>query len=193
MVGAYHGCYNITGSPVCGEKVTNMCRTYQNCYNLTGAPVCGNNVVNMVNTYWGCRNLTGSPVCGNKVNELSYAYYGCYNLTGAPVCGPNTNGLVSTYQYCYNLAGNAYFYSNNISYAPNCFNGRYNTAALKIYVNNGTNSLNTLLINNSRSLVGKNITWTNNVATNGYYYNAQYNIYIYPVENVHNARIANGE
>ena len=51
--------------------------------------------------------------------------------------------------------------------------------------------MNTCLYNNaSTSMVGTNITWSD---FNNRYYNTAYNIYIYPVENVYNARINNGE
>ena len=53
--------------------------------------------------------------------------------------------------------------------------------------------MTTLLTNNTSSLVGTNITWTDDTATNGCYYNTYYNIYIYPVENVAAARTANGD
>ena len=47
---------------------------------------------------------------------------------------------------------------------------------LNIYAKYGTNTWNTLLCNNTSSIVGANITWTK---TNNYYYhNATYNIYI---------------
>ena len=53
--------------------------------------------------------------------------------------------------------------------------------------------MTTLLYNNTSSLVGNTITWTDDTATNGCYYNTSYNIYIYPVANVAEARVANGD
>jgi hypothetical protein len=53
--------------------------------------------------------------------------------------------------------------------------------------------MTTLLRNNTFTLVGGAITWTNDTATNGCYYNTAYNIYIYPVANVAEAKIANGD
>jgi hypothetical protein len=53
--------------------------------------------------------------------------------------------------------------------------------------------MTTLLTNNTSSLVGATITWTDDTATNGCYYNTQYNIYIYPVDDVAAARTANGD
>jgi len=51
MFNTYYNCFNLTGSPVCGDNVTNMSCAYHNCRNLTGAPVCGDNVTNMDHTY----------------------------------------------------------------------------------------------------------------------------------------------
>jgi hypothetical protein len=42
------------------------------------------------------------------------------------------------------------------------------------------------------SIVGNSITWDTDTA-NKCSYNTAYNIYIYPVANVENARIANGD
>ena len=64
---------------------------------------------------------------------------------------------------------------------------------LNIYVHDGSTSLTTLKCTNTYSLVGATITWTDDTATNGCYYNATQNIYIYPVANVEAARIANGD
>ena len=58
-----------------------MHRTYALCNNLTGSPVCGNNITNISYTYYGCTNLTGLPVCGPKVTNMYHAYYNCYNLS----------------------------------------------------------------------------------------------------------------
>lgn len=62
---------------------------------------------------------------------------------------------------------------------------------LNIYVPNNSNSLSTIL--NGSSIVNSPITWANDMATNNRYFNTAYNIYIYPVENVANARLANGD
>jgi hypothetical protein len=128
-----------------------------------------------------CRKLTGSPVCGNNVTILSEAYYHCYNISGSPICGPNVDNMYYAYYGCTNLYGNMYMYSNNVSDMESCFEGRNNSNMLNIYVHNGSTTLNTLLINNTYSLVGAAITWTNNGVC---YYNDLQNIYIYPVSNV---------
>lgn len=184
MYDTYYACRNITGSPICGNNVTNMMGTYQACYNLTGSPVCGNNVTTMIHTYSNCHNLTGSPVCGDKVTTMISTYDNCYNLTGFPICGNNVSNMRETYSNCYNLASNGYFYSSRISNIQNCFYGKPNTKSLNLYLPANSTSLTTALINNTSSMVGANITWTDDMATNNRYYNAQYNIYIYPVSSV---------
>jgi hypothetical protein len=168
------------------HAVTNMVNTYYLCSNLTGSPVCGNKVTNMYSTYYNCSNLTGSPVCGNNVTNMVKTYYFCYNLTGSPVCGEKVTNMVNTYYNCYNLTGNAYFYSMVVANVQNCFHGRNNSSALNIYVKNGSTTHATLLTTNAYSLVGTAITWTD---AGTYVYNATYNIFIHPVEDVEIARL----
>lgn len=191
MANTYRGCSNLTGSPVCGDRVTSMILTYYNCRNLTGSPVCGENVVNMYSTYNCCYNITGAPVCGNNVTSMYSAYYNCRNLTGSPVCGANVVNMNRTYYGCSNLSGNAYFYSNRISDVNRCFYGKSNSRMLNIYLPANSTSLTTCLTNNTSSLLGRNCTWTDDMAANGCYYNATLNIYLYPVENVEAARLEN--
>ena len=199
MSETYRQCYNLAGSPVCGNNVTNMYFTYDECYNLTGSPVCGEKVVDMVGAYHQCYNLTGSPVCGNNVTKMgdttfSYgAYYHCYNLTGSPVCGEKVEKMPYTYYECPNLYGNMYMYSPNVSNVQSCFYGRNTSNMLNIYVTANSTSQTTLMnYTNTYSIIGKNCTWTNDT-TNNRYYNTAANIYIYPVENVAAAREANGD
>ena len=174
----YYNCYNLTGSPVCGPNVTSMYSTYYNCSNLTGSPVCGPNVTDMSSAYENCYNLTGSAVCGDNVNRMYYTYYNCRNLTTA-VCGNKVTDMSYAYRNCGNIT-NALFYSNNVVNVYSCFYGRNTSNILDIYVHNGSTTLNTCLSNNyTSSLVGLNITWTNNGTC---HYNKQYNIYIYPVD-----------
>lgn len=189
----FRNCLSLNMSPWCGENVTNMSYAYTNCYNLTGSPVCGEKVTDMSYTYYKCRNLIGSPVCGNNVTGMTYTYYECRNLTGSPVCGNNVTDMSWAYKGCSNLASNGYFYSNNISNMHNCFWNWPNTRYLNLYLPANSTSLTTALTNNTSSLIGANITWTDDLATNNCYYNTQYNIYIYPVENVAAARTANGD
>jgi hypothetical protein len=138
-----------------------MSCTYENCYKLIGFPVCGNKVTSMFMTYANCYNLTGSPVCGNNVTDMSWTYFGCFNLS----------------------AGSIYMRSNNISSAWGCFSGKNNFNRYNIYAHPNTTTWNTLSINNSSSLVGTFITWTNDTTTGGFY-NTTYNIYIYPFINI---------
>ncbi len=166
-----------------------MTWTYANCRNLTGSPICGDNVTDMNGTYQNCYNLTGNPVCGNNVQYMSNTYQNCYNLTGSPVCGNNVTRMSSTYQNCYNLSGNMYFYSNNIRDISNCFYGRNTSNRLNLYVHINSTT-NTTLHNKADNLVGKPITWTN---AGSYQYNTAFNIYIYPVVNVEAMRVINGD
>ena len=175
------------------NSVNFLANTFSSCLSLNMSPWCGNNVTNMMNAYDSCYNLTGSPVCGNNVTDMSSTYAKCSNLTGSPICGDNVTNMLSAYKNCYNLASNAYFYSNQITNVMNCFYGWPNTKYLNLYIPVNSTSLTTALISNTYSMVGAEITWTDDVATNGCYYNIQYNIYIYPVENVAAARTANGD
>ena len=161
-----------------------MSSTYYYCHSLTGSPVCGDNVTNMSSTYYYCNKLTGSPVCGRSVTNMSNTYYNCSNLTGSPVCGPNVTNMHQAYYNCPNLSSNAYFYSNKITNVRNCFHGRNTNKGLNLYVPANSTTLNACLSNgSSKSLTGTSITWTNDTANNCYYSKAQ-NIYICPVANV---------
>ena len=127
MYSTYYNCRNLTGSPVCGDNVTNMVEAYFRCTNLTGNPVCGENVTNMSRAYTSCVNLTGPAVCGDKVTNMASAYsdcpklkspacgplvtnmvstyYGSENMKGSPVCGPNVTNMHQTYYLCSSLTG----------------------------------------------------------------------------------------
>ena len=143
----------------------------------------------LYNAFYNMRNLTSANI-PNTVTNMSSTYWNCQNLTGSPVCGNNVTSMSSTYRNCYNLHGNAYFYSNRVSNIYNCFYGRNSSNTLNIYVHNGSSTLSRLKYNNSYSLVGTSITWTN---AGTYLYNTSYNIYIYPVDNVADARRENGD
>jgi hypothetical protein len=95
--------------------------------------------------------------------------------------------MSEAYYRCYNLSGNMYMYSNNVSNMKNCFYGKNNSRRYNIYAHPNTITWNTLIRSNSLSLMGYSITWTNDITTNGCYYNASYNVYIYPVVNVRKA------
>ena len=181
----YTDCSNLTGNPVCGDKVIDMGGAYKYCYNITGSPVCGPKATTMTETYYECTNLTGNPVCGDNVIAMDWTYYNCYNLTGVPVCGYNVNSMFQTYYNCRNLSSNAYFYSNKITYAVECFGERNTDKRLNLYVPENSTTLTTCLCDSSSSsLTGTDITWTNDMSTNRCYYNTAQNIYIYPVANV---------
>lgn len=150
-------------------------------------------VQNMNNTFKNCTNLVGSPVCGNNVVSMSGTYYNCQNLTGSPVCGNNVTSMYNAYSNCRNLHGNSYFYSSNVQSVDYCFCERNVSNMLSIYAPQNSTTLLTLLTNNTSSLVGSEITWTDDTTTNGCYYNTAYNIYIYPVEDVAATCIANGD
>ena len=183
MSNAYYCCNKLNGEPVCGPNVTDMSYTYQQCWNITGNPVCGDNVTNMYCAYSYCYNITGSPVCGDNVTTMYSTYQNCVNLTGEPVCGPNVTNMVYTYLNCPNLYGDMNIYSDNVSNATNCFTNRNTSNRLRIFVNSNSISCNTFM---NGAIVGSNITWTDDMAANGYYYNTTYNIHLYPVSNVRN-------
>jgi hypothetical protein len=47
MAMAFSNCTKLLGTPIYSTKITNLYYTYYRCYNLTGSPVCGNNVTSM--------------------------------------------------------------------------------------------------------------------------------------------------
>ena len=207
MYEAYCFCNKLTGPPACGPNVKDFSVAYRSCWNMTGAPVCGDNVINMAGTYWDCNRLTGSPVCGPNVTDMDSTYANCRYISGEPACGPNVTNMVSTYSRCakltgsaiceenvinihgayyncFNIAPNAYFYSNNIQDCGSCFGNYMSSRTLNIYVPQNSTTLYTCLQTGSyHSLVGRPITWSEDIM-NQCYYNTQYNLYIYPVANV---------
>lgn len=66
------------------------------------------------------------------------------------------------------------------------------SSRINIYVPASSNTLNLMLYNNAKSIIGMICTWTNNM-TSGYYVNTTRNMYIYPVANVAAIREANGD
>lgn len=108
-----------------------------------------------------------------------------------------------TYSNCLNLR-NAYLYSEKISSASYLFSNRNTDTKLNIYCPQNSTTLNRILWEkkgteydgiafwDAYTIVGANITWTNDFSNNCHY-NAQYNIYIYPVENVAAVRDINGD
>ena len=127
-----YGCknlvFNLDNDTILHDKVTNMAYAYYNCWNLVGSPVCGNNVTDMNYTYYNCSNLTGSPVCGPNVTAMYRTYYNCYNLIGSPACGNNVTYIYDTYGNCTNLTGNAVF-------SPKCYNKDSRGVLNSVYYN----------------------------------------------------------
>ena len=176
---------------VCGDNVTNMDSAYRGCTNLTTA-VCGDKVTNMANTYYGCKSLT-TAVCGDNVTNMSHAYSICTNLTTA-VCGDNVTNMHFAYYGCTKIQGNMYIYSKYVIDFNECFQNRDVSNMLNLYIQNGSTSLTSAMkATSSTSLTGTAISWTNEMSNMGCYYNTAYNIYIYPVSNVADARINNGD
>jgi hypothetical protein len=189
MYCAYANCINLTGMPICGDSVEDFRGAYLNCSKLNGSPICGNNVTTMgyissnnhFGAYSNCTNLMGAPVCGNKVQSMVSAYYNCYRLNGPPACGISVTNMNNAYRLCPNIYGNAYFYSRNVSDVANCFTGRNRYNKLNIYCYENSTTYYTLCRNNTYSVLGINMSWSNNGICQ---YNTYYNIYIYPVANV---------
>ena len=123
-----------------------MYRTYWNCNNLTGSPVCGNNVTEMGSAYYNCTNISGNPACGKNVTGMFQTYYNCpniygngyfYNVTNVYQCfyGRNTSRRLNIYTYIpttftnytnsYSCVGAAITWTADS--ANNCwYNTRYN-------------------------------------------------------------------
>lgn len=198
MVDAYYYCYNLTGQPVIGPNVTAadgvyyLCRNltgsivvpsklpslhyiYYGCNKLTGSPSCSDNVISMAGAYGFCTNLRGSYVCGNNVTLMAHTYQGCNKLTGDGIVGPKVTNATYAYDQCPNLTVLG-IQSANLTNAERMVQGHNTQKRLNIYAKYGTNTWNTLLKNNTSSIVGANITWTK--TNNYYYYNTAYNIYI---------------
>jgi hypothetical protein len=152
--------------------------------------VCGDNVQDMSQAYVNCNNII-TAVCGPRVYYMNATYRDCSNLKTA-ICGPNVRYMRTTFGGCPNISGNAYFYSPNLYDVLYCFRGRNVSNMLNIYAPANSQTMTKLLNAQSPSMVGANCSWTND-STNNRYYNTQYNIYIYPVANVEEARIANGD
>jgi hypothetical protein len=133
MSSAYSNCSNLTGSPACGDNVTNMSYAYENCRKLTGAPVCGPNVTNMCCTYYNCQNLYGNMyVYSNNVSNAT----NCFT-------GRSTSNQLNIFV---NLGTASYnsFITNNITrykldWTNDTANNRYYNTAQNIYIYPVTN------------------------------------------------------
>lgn len=169
-----------------------MSNTYYNCTNLTGSPVCGPSTIHMNYTYFNCYKLTGSPVVSPNTKTMNCTYWNCTNLTGAPVFGEVVNDIANAYRNCSKLEGNTYIYSVLNAVPVGVFNGKSNSRRLNVYIPSGTNTETYFSYTNSYSILNRSVTWTNNTS-NGCFYNTTFNIYIYPVANVYEARAINGD
>jgi hypothetical protein len=98
---------------------------------------------------------------------------------------------MNTYENC-PIQGNVYIYPASITNISGCFKGRPTTNMLNIYALNGSSALTKLKWTNTKSILGTTVTWTEDT-TNKCFYNTTQNVYIYPVANVEEARIANGD
>jgi hypothetical protein len=124
---------------------------------------------------------------------MAGTYTGCTSLTKA-ACGPNVTTFSNVYNNCKNIQGNFYCYSPEISYAFGCFRGRGKdtSSRLNIYIPVNSTTETSMRISDARSILAASVTWANDTANNCFY-NSSYNIYIYPVEDVTAARVANGD
>lgn len=170
------------------------------CSNINGKIMCSNNVVNMYSAYWLCYKLTASPVCGNKVINMCSTYKDCRNLSSPYICGANVTDMSWTYGSA-SGPGNAYIYSNNVTNVDRCFNGKFNLSGyLNIFVHKNIITYNTFYKSRdyqSTSFVGglTNIDWYYGYSSSygSYKYDSHYNIALYTVDNVAQARAKNGD
>lgn len=131
---------------------------------------------------------------------MNSAYENCSKLTTA-IVGPAAINISYAYSNCPLIKGNAYVFSKNLYTGANakrksvrgCFFGRDNSNMLNIYVPKGCNTAYSFRERYANgSITSTNITWTNST-TNNCFYNTQYNIYVYPVANVYESKLANGD
>ena len=121
------------------------------------------------------------------------AYRDCTNLTTA-VCGNNVTSMTNAYRDCTKIQGNAYIYSKYVQNFRHCFRNRDASNMLNLYIQNNSTSLTSVRKETSTaSLTGTAISWTDAISTMGCYYNTKHNIYIYPVSNVAESRMNNGD
>jgi hypothetical protein len=162
--------------------------SFKNSQTITSVTNMTNSITDMRQSFYNCRNLTKAPMCGNNVTTMDQAFFSCSNLKVPATIGFNVTTSWMTYCNCYNIGANAYFFSHKVNNAQSCFGLRDTSKRLNIYVpqqgySSSYNTLGTCLYTNDSSLIGQNITWTNDITTNGCYYNTAQNIYIYPVDN----------
>ena len=112
-------------------NVINMSSAFINCHQLTGSPICGNKVTNMYRAYYWCDNLTGPPVCNNNVIHMAFTYFNCSKLSKA-----NIHFYGNNIYRCFhnaNIYGNIYLYNYQTDFNDICYN-KQGTGQLNIYI-----------------------------------------------------------
>ena len=169
----YPNCTKIVIPSDISLSTTNFCGAFAEMKNLQYLDI-DKSIENQINVI--CNSVWSRSVC-----------YNCRGLIKSAICGDNVTYMGGAYRGCTNIQGDTYFYSSNISSIGNCFYNRNTSNMLNIYVQENSTTMNTCLINNTDSITGSSITWTND-STNNRYYNTSANIYIYPVANVYKAK-----
>ena len=191
--GTFEGCADlVSGASNINESVWFLYNTYRDCTNLVfpGGRL-HPSIRSMDNAYRNCINLTETL----QERDASYfntvtmdnTYAGCRNLTDGYVTGYNLV-LTNTFADCPNLR-NVYIntYSGKVINAQSMFANKNNSTRLNIYMTDyKSDSFDAFLVNNSNSIVGKDITWTTSISDFGrtMYYNNVYNIYVHSVDDV---------
>ena len=123
---------NLTGSPICGDKVANMSHAYMNCYKLNGSPVCGLNVTDMGDTYLNCPNLYGNMyMYSPSVSNVQRCFYGrnTSNMLNIYVTVNSTSQTtLMNYTNTYSLVG------ADCTWTDDTADNRYYNTASNIYI-----------------------------------------------------------
>lgn len=168
---------------ISGSYQSHYTNDFCNCTNLKYVKI-GPNAIYMENAFNNCTNLT-SAVCSEETLTMASTYYNCTNLTEA-ICGNKVANMSNCYARCINIKGDAYFYSKDIYNAHRCFYGRNTSNRLNIYIPKDSDSVNVLTLPDSASsITGNQISWTYDIRC---CYNTLENIYIYPVDDVEEAK-----
>ena len=124
-----------------------MAGAYYNCFNLTGSPVCGNNVINMASAYSGCYNLYGNMNISSFTNKSSSESGLVKNL----FYSRNTNNRLNIFvpygsNNIFNILQNANTAPNsitglNFNWILDLSNDRFYNASVNIYVYGGNASV----------------------------------------------------
>lgn len=124
---------------------------------------------------------------------MSSIFYGCTNISTpvTAIIGENIRYISEAYYGCSNMTGNFYIYSNNISSISNCFFGRSVNTRLNIFIPKNTVTYDTF--SSSKSYLFNSWSSWNNSTDNTYWYNNDFNAYIYPVDDIAATREENGD